>query len=157
LSDEASPRTALYLLLFTIQIACAIFVVGTVIPAFRELSLHLGEQSENDSYDRYTTIFVLLSMQAAYWYRFLAVPIPFRTPNAILSHLSLFIGRMSFIFGAALFSLVIFRHLPELGKDVDLIISTRRGLLLFGLLFALFCFTLEWERLGTALGDHRSN
>ena len=90
-------------------------------------------------------------MQVAYWYRLKCVAIPFRGPNAIVSHLFLFLGRLSFLFGGALFAVGFFRHLPALDADALLM----RGLLLGGALFALFCLTLELERLGHALGaDH---
>ncbi|HEY5069108.1 MAG TPA: hypothetical protein VII37_04955 [Candidatus Acidoferrum sp.] len=64
-------------------------------------------------------------------------------------------SRLSFIFGAAVFSVVFFRHLPELGLDVDIILLARRGLLLIVSLFALFCFTLELERVANAFGNNR--
>jgi hypothetical protein len=63
----------------------------------------------------------------------------------------LFLGRLSFIFGGALFSVVFFRHLPALDGDADVFLMTGHGLLLGGALFALFCLSLELERLGHAL------
>jgi hypothetical protein len=49
------------------------------------------------------------------------------------------------IFVAAVLSLIwLLRH-------------ARRGLLLAGMLFALFCFTLELERLAAALRSHQQN
>jgi hypothetical protein len=86
-----------------------------------------------------TTIGILLVMQVAYWYRLRRVPIAFQGPNLILSHLFLFLGRLSFIFGGALFSVVFFRHLPVLDNGADALLMTGRGLLLGGALFALFC------------------
>jgi hypothetical protein len=41
---------------------------------------------------------------------------------------------------------------PELDQGIDVLVISRRGLLLGGALFALFCFTLELERLGQAFG-----
>jgi hypothetical protein len=67
----------------------------------------------------------------------------------------LFLGRLNFIFGSALFSIVIFRHVPELGPDADLLLMVRRGTVLIISLFALFCFTLELERLDMAFGEAR--
>ena len=144
---------AVYLALFAVQVFGAIYVIAEGIPAFAELSLHVGAQPREIPYDNYTTIFVLFSMQAAYWHRFRSVEIPFRTPNVLLNHLFLFLGCVSFIFGGALFSVVVFRHLPQLGGEVDRLVFARRGATLAGSLFALFCFTLELERLGAALGD----
>jgi len=60
---------------------------------------------------------VIVAMQAAYWYRLRRISIPIGRPNLILSYLLLFFGRLSFIFGGALFSVVFFRHLPELDRD----------------------------------------
>jgi hypothetical protein len=96
-------------------------------------------------------------MQVAYWYRLQRVPIPFRGSNAIVSHFLLFLGRLSFIFAGSLFAVVFFRHLPELDQNADTLLMARRGLLLVGSLFALFCFALELERLGHALGSSQHN
>jgi hypothetical protein len=98
-----------------------------------------------------------LLMQVAYWYRLLRVAIPFQGAHVILSHVFLFLGRLSFIFGAALFAVVFFRHLPELEQSADISLMIRRGILLIGSLFALFCFSLELERLGRAFGDSPEN
>jgi hypothetical protein len=68
-----------------------------------------------------------------------------------LNHVLLFFGRLSFIFGGSLFAIVFFRHLPELEAHADALLMARRGLLLVGFLFSLFCVTLELERLGHAL------
>jgi hypothetical protein len=93
---------------------------------------------------------VVVVMQTAFWYRLRHVPIPFRHPNAILSHLLLFLARVGFIFGSALFSVAVFRHLPELGGDTDVLLVASRGVILVASLFALFCASLEIERLGRA-------
>ena len=95
-------------------------------------------------------------MQVAYWYRLRRIPIPLQGPSLILSHLFSFLGRLSFIFGGALFAVVFFRHLPALDHGADGFLMVGRGLLRGGALFALFCLPLELERLGNALGsDHR--
>jgi hypothetical protein len=54
---------------------------------------------------------------------------------------------------AALFAIVVFRHVPEHGPGVDILLMARRGIVLVISLLALFCFTLELERLGMALGE----
>jgi hypothetical protein len=61
-------------------------------------------------------------------------------------------GRLAFILGGSLFGVVFFRHLPEIHQGADLWLMFRRGLQLVASLFALFCVTLELERLGRALG-----
>jgi hypothetical protein len=69
--------------------------------------------------------------------------------------LLLFLGRLSFIFGSALFSVAAFRHLPQLGRDTDILLTIARGAVLIASLFALFCASLEVERLGQAFDAHR--
>jgi hypothetical protein len=147
------PKTATYLLLFAVQMFGADFVVWDGLPAFQQLVLNPGQQVVITRYDGLGIIAVLCVMQFAYWYRYLRVAIPFRGPNLFLSHVFLFLGRLSFIFGSAFFSIVLFRHLPELGSDVDILLFGRRAVVLIVSLFALFCFSLELERLGVGLGS----
>jgi hypothetical protein len=147
------PKTITYLLLLAVQMFGADFVVWDGLPAFKQLVLNPGEQPGSTPFDGLGIIAVLCVIQFAYWYRYLRVAIPFRRPNLFLSHVFLFLGRLSFIFGSALFSIVLFRHLPELRFDVDIFLFGRRAVVLIASLFALFCFSLELERLGVALGN----
>jgi hypothetical protein len=147
---KLGPR-AVYLLLLAVQTAAALFFISRELPDFRQLALYPGEQLAYMRSDDLATICALFAMQVAYWVRVHRVPIPFRGPNALLSHLLLFLGRLSFIFGGSLFAVVFFRHLPELDHNSDTLLMARRGALLVGSLFALFCFALELERLGNAL------
>jgi hypothetical protein len=148
------PR-ATYLLLLAVQIAGALFIVWRELPDFRQLAFYPGTQLPYMRSDDFATLSTVITMQAAYWYRLCCVPIPVLSPNAILSHILLFLGRLCFIFGGSLFAVVFFRHLPELEAHTDSWLMARRGLLLVGFLFALFCVTLELERLGHALENHR--
>lgn len=152
--SKLNPRAA-YLLLLAIQIAGAFFVVWREVPDFRQLALHPGEQLPYMRYDDFSTVGALIAMQAAYWYRLRYIPIPFQGSHVILSHILLFLGRIGFIFGGSLFAVVFFRHLPELEQDANAWLMARRGLLLAGFLFSLFCVTLELERLGRAFEDNR--
>jgi len=149
---ENEPPRAGYLFLLAVQMIGAIFFIWKELPDFRQLVLHPGEQLPYIPYDDFATIVTLFVMQVAYWYRLQRIPIPFEGSNAILNHLLLFLGRLSFIFSGSLFAIVFFRHLPELKQGADSLLVARRGLLLGGSLFAMFCFTLELERLGHALG-----
>jgi hypothetical protein len=112
-----------------------------------------GEQLPDNAYEDSTTAGALLVMQAAHWFRFSPVRIPFQGSNVLLNHLLLFFGRLTFIFGGALFSVVLFRHLPAIDSSVKMWLMARRGLVFVITLFALFCMTLELERLGHAIGS----
>jgi hypothetical protein len=154
--NEGRARTAIYLLLLAIQIFGAIAFVWQQLPEFRQVAVNPGEQLPNDTSSDLITAGILFVMQVSFWARLLRIPIPFRRPNLFLNHLFLFLGRLSFIFGSALFSVVVFRHVPELGRDTDFFLMARRGFLFVGCLFALFCTSLEVERLGQAFENNRN-
>ena len=90
-------------------------------------------------------------MQSAYWYRIRRVPVSICKTNIVLGHAVLFLGRLSFIFGGALFSVTAFRRLPALEVLPPIHLLGIRGVLVFAVLFSLFCFALEIERIGNAL------
>jgi hypothetical protein len=148
---------AFYLFLLLIQLTGALFIILAGLPEFRYLVAHPGEQLQYAPYDNPASPVIIIAMQAAYWYRLQCVQLPSQTSNTILSHLFLFLGRLTFIFGGSLFAVVFFRHLPEIDQGVDTWLMARRGLILVASLFALFCVTLELERLGRALGSSRQN
>jgi hypothetical protein len=128
--SKLKPRAA-YLLLLAIQIAGALFFISRELPDFRQLALYPGEQLPYMRSD-VAMVGALIAMQVAYWYRLQCIPIPFQGSNAIWSHLLLFLGRLSFIFGGSLFAVVFFRDLPELDRSADILLMAQRGLLLVG-------------------------
>lgn len=148
------PRRAVFLAILSFQLTGALFIILEGLPEFRHLVAHPGEQLHYTRYDNPATPVMIIAMQMAYWYRLWRIPIPFQSSNTILSHLFLFLGRLVFIFGGSLFGVVFFRHLPEIDYDADIWLMLRRGLQLAASLFALFCVTLELERLGRALGSN---
>jgi hypothetical protein len=144
-------RVALYLALLGVQVIGALAFIWKELSSFNQLLQNPGEQIPFIPYEDLTSIGILFVMQVAYWYRLRRIPIPFQGPSQIQSHLFLFLGRLSFIFGGALFSVVFFRHLPALDSDADIVLMAGHGLLLGGALFAFFCLSLELEGLGHAL------
>ena len=151
-----NPKAA-YLLLLAVQIAGAFLIIWKELPDLRQLALRPGRQLPYIPYDDFAAIGAAVAMQAAYWYRVRSIPIPFQGSSLLLSHLLFFLGRLSFIFGGWLFAVVFFRHLPAIEQGVDNLLMARRALTLVGSLFALFCVTLELERLGRALGSSQRN
>jgi hypothetical protein len=126
------------------------------LPEFRQVLTNPGEQLANDASSDLMTAGILFVMQVSFWVRLPRIPIPFRRSNVFLKHVFLFLGRLSFIFGSALFSVVVFRHVPELGRDADIFLMARHGFLFVACLFALFCTSLEVERLGRAFDGDRN-
>jgi hypothetical protein len=150
------PKTALYWLLLAIQIAGAISFVWQELPEFGQVLDNPGEQLPKNIRSDLMIAGIFVAMQIAFWIRVLRVPIPFRRPNLFLNHLFLFFGRLSFIFGSALFSVVVFRHLPQMDRDTNFLLMIPRGAIFVGCLFALFCTSLEVERLGQAFEERRT-
>jgi hypothetical protein len=155
-TNDEHPKAVTYLSVLVIQISGAIIFVWQLLPEFRQIAVSPGQQLPRDIFSDLVAVGILLVMQISFWCRLLYIPIPFRRPNMILNHVFLFLGRLSFIFGSALFSIVVFRHLPELGRETDIFLAARRGIILVGCLFALFCTSLEVEKLGQAFEDNRN-
>jgi hypothetical protein len=153
--DVAASKTAIYLILLAIQIAAALVFVWEELPEFRRVVINPGVQLPYDSTGDLATAAIFLVMQISFWCRVLYIPIPRPRPNMLLNYVFLFLGRLSFIFGSALFSVVVFRHLPELDLEIDLVLAIKRGTILVACLFALFCTSLEVERLGHAFEENR--
>jgi hypothetical protein len=141
----------LYAGLLLIQTVGGAAILAIALPVYRHILTEPG-QAVQSAASLWAVAAVLLS-QAAYWFRLMRVPMPVLRPRILLSHLVLFASRLVFIFGAALFSVVFFRHLPEFESLPGLPDLAGRAALLFGVLFALFCWAMEWERLGQALKD----
>jgi hypothetical protein len=154
--DQQSPKTAIYWLLLAIQIFGAISFVWQQLPEFGRVLDNPGEQLPKNTRADLMVAGIFFIMQIAFWIRVLRVPVPFRRPNIFLNYVFLFLGRLSFIFGSALFSVVVFRHLPGLDRQTDALLMVQRGALFVGCLFALFCTSLEVERLGQAFEGNRN-
>jgi hypothetical protein len=154
--NQKRAQSVIYLLLLAIQIVGAIAFVWRELPEFRQVLTNPGEQLAKDASSDLMTAGILFVMQTSFWVRLLRIPIPHWRSNVFLNHLFLFLGRLSFIFGSALFSVVVFRHVPELGRDTDIFLMARHGFLFVACLFALFCTSLEVERLGRAFDGDRN-
>jgi hypothetical protein len=154
-TGDENRNARVYQLLLAIQIIGAIVFVWQQMPEFRQIADSPGRQLRYDLVSDLLPLAVAAAMQAAFWYRLRKVPMPSWPRNPVISHLFLFLGRLSFIFGSALFGLAVFRHLPELGRGTDVALAAWRGAALIASLFALFCTSLEVERLGQAFDAGR--
>jgi hypothetical protein len=148
--DSNGRGTKTYFFLLAIQLCGMIFFVWQEMPEFGQFLTNPGVQLPKDTYSDLLRVGVFTVMQTAFWIRLYRVPIPHPRPNLFLNHLFLFLGRLSFIFGGALFSVVVFRHVPELGAEASILLMAQRGTIFVACLFALFCTSLELERLGQA-------
>jgi DMSO/TMAO reductase YedYZ heme-binding membrane subunit len=155
-ANHEQRKTSLYLLLLAAQILGAITLIWQILPEFRQLAINPGDQLPRDGFSDMVSVGVLCVMQISFWCRVRFVPIPFRRPRTILNHIFLFLGKLSFLFGSAFFGIIVFRHLPELDRGTDFLLAAKRGMVVMGCLFALFCTSLEVERLGQAFDASRN-
>ncbi|CAM5770161.1 hypothetical protein LMIY3S_03079 [Labrys miyagiensis] len=141
-------RRVLYLVLLAIQTACATILVLELMPFFWRLVDELGEVQDISAPRQALAFTCVAIFQACYWWRLANLGVPFATRSQVISHLFLFVGRLSFLFAATLASLIFFRHVPLLAPSNLTSASVLRMVLFFAVLFSWFCFSLELERLG---------
>lgn len=137
-----------YLICLALQTAAAFALLAAIQRAFRIVIDDLGVLHAVSPMELTLLVVAICAFQAAYWYRLARVEIP-RWRNVVLGHIVGFVGRLSFVFGAALFSLFFLRHTPGLTEGALILVP--RIAILLATLFCLYCFTLELERLGNAL------
>ncbi|MDP3256390.1 hypothetical protein [Bosea sp. (in: a-proteobacteria)] len=138
-----------YAILLGAQTACAAIMLVNIHAGFRILIENLGTPNASAPSSVLHLLIAAAISQACYWYRLRTVPVPSSVRNIALGHLLAFASRLGFIFGGALFSVYFLRHAPALALGpLDI---AWRGTLLIAVLFALYCYTLELERLGAAL------
>ncbi|KQT50881.1 hypothetical protein ASG43_06390 [Aureimonas sp. Leaf454] len=143
----------LYVCVLAVQTAAASFLFWVIFPLFRRMILWLGEPQEISPVVDAEILLGALLLNCAYFarYRWIEVRSPFR--SALVGHLVQFASRISFFFGGTLFSALFFRHLPELDRLPSLEEALPRVALILWVLFALFCYSLELDRLGKAIEE----
>ncbi|AOO82820.1 hypothetical protein [Bosea vaviloviae] len=149
----AFRKEAVYLGLLAVQTAAATVLFWVMFPLFRQMILRIGEPQQVSRLVELEIVLATLILHCAYWarYRWVAVVAPVHSP--FLGHLVQFAGRSSFFFGSAVFSVLFFRHLPELAALPSLDQALARGFIVLWVLFALFCYSLELDRLGKAIEE----
>ncbi|MGX5800698.1 hypothetical protein ACWGS9_05570 [Bradyrhizobium sp. Arg314] len=140
-----------YHLLFALQTLAASFLFWTIFPVFKRLVARLGQTQNIDLGTQAAVAAGTIALQGLYWARYNWVDIRAPFGNALVAHLVMFASRASFFFAGVLFSTLFFRHLPELDSLPPLGQALTKGLIVFSVLFALYCYSRELERLGRAI------
>lgn len=139
-----------YTLLLAVQTICALVILFYIHAIFRILVIHLGEQQPLPTGILMQVVIAALLGQSCYWIRLYRLPVPRGFHSLALGHLLAFAARLGAIGGGALASLYFLRQLPELMRLGDGVTLTWRSGLLLAIVFALYCYTLELERLAAA-------
>jgi len=142
--------TLAYTLLLIVQTACALVILFHIHTAFRVLVAHIGEQQTLPTGSLAQICAAALLGQICYWTRLYRVPVPQGFRNLPLGHLLAFAARLGAIVGGALASIYFLRHLPALTSIADGFTLLWRSSLLLAVVFAIYCYTLELERLAAA-------
>ncbi len=146
---RSKPQNAFVYPMFVIaQSAAAFFLLSVVFPIFYNLVTNLGKQQDIDLSTQIAAIAAAIILQCCYWtrLRWVDVKVPFH--NIVIAHFLFFTARLTFLFGGAFFSAIFFRHLPELDLLPPFGQALIKALGVAAILFGLFCYSLELERLG---------
>jgi hypothetical protein len=149
------PGGIAYAVLLTGQTAAASFLFWMVFPIFHSLVTHLGERQVLDFSEQIAIVAGAALLHCCYWTRLKWVPITAPFHSGFVAHLCFFASRVSFFFAGALFSAIFFRHLPELDALPTFGQAAVKTLYIAGILFGLFCYSLELDRLGKAIDERR--
>ena len=145
---DKAMRIALYWILFLGQTIGDTTILSHLIPLFRQLVTSGLHEKTPPKILVFATLGVIM-IQVCYWLAQCWFTTLRLGHNSLLGHVILFLSRLNFIFAAAVFSAVYLVRFNELE------ISLWGFVLLFGVLFSIFCYTLELERLGRALNRAR--
>ncbi|MBK3745030.1 hypothetical protein G3A39_38195 [Paraburkholderia aspalathi] len=151
---SAGPRVhnaSLYAALLLGQTASTFLLFWMVFPIFINLVTHLGEIQDIRMLDQAVIIGSSVLLHCFYWSRLKWVSIVRPCRNIVVAHFCSFASRVSFFFGGALFSVVFFRHIPELDFFPPFTQATAKLLYLVAILFGLFCYSTELDRLAKAI------
>lgn len=137
--------------LLFVQTLCALLILYHIQAIFRVLLDNIGIPQPMPAGILARVILAAVIGQACYWIRLCTMPVPNAHYSIVLGHLFAFASKLLFVFGGALFSLYFLRHLPAMDPAVLDLDFAWRIICLIAVLFVLYCYTLELERLGTAL------
>lgn len=149
--SKPSRGPGAYVGLLVLQTVAASSLFWADLPIFLRMVSRPGRPLELETWRLAIVAGGVAVLQCCYWIRLrrVAVHVPFE--NIFVGHLIVFASRVSFFFGGVLFSMTFFRHLPELEVLPPIGQVLAKGLAILAILFSLFCYALELERLGKAI------
>jgi hypothetical protein len=134
----------LYFSLLAAQTAGAAMVMVNGVPIYRQLTSDFARHQPHPGI-LWWAVGAVLVIQGAYWLRVrLEPPLP-QGGRIILGHLAGFVARLSFIVSSSTFAVIFLVRFEQLS------LPPHRVVMLLALLFSMFCWTLELERLAKAL------
>lgn len=143
-SKPPGSRSGVYGLLFAIQTVGALIVLANGVPFYQRLESDFANHQPHSGIIWWAVASCLL-IQGGYWLRvWLRPPFPsFR--NIVLGHVISFIAQLSFILASSTFAAVFFVYFDKMS------LPFHRICMMILLLFSLFCWSQELERLAKIL------
>lgn len=142
-----TTRPRLYWGLFLAQTLTAALLFRVGVPFYRHLASHAPGRVGHGTLALAAGCVVL--MQGSYWLAYRHFPGTALCGRPLLGHLVAFLGRLAFILASGYFSIVYLVRFDELDPHPS-------GYLILPLvLFAIFCYARELERIGNALNGPR--
>ena len=140
-----------YWTLFLGQTVGDVTILSRLIPLLRRLFTSGLDKTSSPKIFISAAVGVIL-IQVCYWLDQRWFATLWLSRNPLLGHLVLFLSRLNFIFAGAVFSAVYLTRFNELHLELLGVV------LLSTVLFSIFCYSLELERVGKALieGKDRS-
>ncbi|MEQ1895257.1 MAG: hypothetical protein ABL998_22185 [Planctomycetota bacterium] len=142
-----TTRPRRYWSLFLAQTLAAVLLFSVGVPFYCHLATRAPGRVSGDTLA--LAAGCVLVLQAGYWLGHRDFPGPALGGRPLFGHLVVFLGRLAFILASSLFSVVYLVRFDELDPPVG-------GIVVLPLvLFAIFCFARELERIGNALAGPR--
>lgn len=143
-SKPLRSRQGIYWLLFTIQSVGALIVLAKGVPFYRQLESNFANHQPYAGIIWWAVASCLL-MQGGYWLRvWLRPPFP-SFKNIVIGHVIAFIAQLSFILASSVFAVVFLVQFDKLS------LPFHRTCMMMLLLFSLFCWSQELEKLAKEL------
>jgi len=151
LSRERQSPARLYPFLLAIEVAGAVTILWHGVPIYRSLLEKTFVEHVDGTVVAWAITGIVL-IQATYWLStFKVFPSLAVSPHIFAGHAIAFLSRLNFVFVSGLFASLVYARGPEIE------FVAWRAIMLAAVLFSMFCFSLELERLAKLfLGvDHR--
>lgn len=129
--------------LVLIQMLCAQSILWSGLPVYKKL-LH-GRMNDATTSEILVATLAVLVMQVSYWIAFQIQPHLHFRRQVFLAHVLICIGDLSFLFPSTLAAVAIFDNSINLEQE------WWKLLLLVTIIFAMYCYKLQLQSLGTLL------
>jgi hypothetical protein len=141
---ETSRGPGLYLSVLAAETAGSAIILLNGVPIYLEMMRDVSGHQPQPGVLWWAWAGVILVLSSYIFRIRLRPPLPWRD-HVIAGHILSFVARLSFIAATSTFSLVFLNHFGELN------LPPSRMVLILAVLFSLFCWNLELERLAKAL------